>query len=335
MQQKSQTSLSFALVQWYLQAARDLPWRNTQDPFKIWLSEIILQQTRVEQGLPYYESFTNRFETVTDLAQAEDDEVMRLWQGLGYYSRARNLLKTARIIAFERNGEFPNNAKDLTALPGIGDYTSAAIASFAFGESKGAVDGNVLRVLSRIYNLDLSIDEGKNKKVFQSLADELIQQVDAATFNQATMELGATVCKPKPDCENCPLITFCSAHESGTISLRPVRTKKVKVKEQQLEYCLLIDPSGKVAIRQRPAKGIWSGLYEIIPSEDVDLEGSASSEWETEHKLSHRLLKMRFFRVDSFNGEIKGSYSWIDPKDLEKYAFPVPILSALENWKLL
>ena len=221
---------SNSLVQWYLQNKRDLPWRDTINPYFIWLSEIMLQQTRVAQGLPYFLSFTQAFPTVFDLANAEEEQVLKLWQGLGYYSRARNLHETAKYIANELNGIFPNNYSDLLKLKGVGEYTAAAIASFSYNEPVAVLDGNVYRVLSRYFNLDTDISDFKSKKIFQSLAQEVLLKEKPALFNQAIMEFGALQCVPKnPDCQNCIFSSSCGALQCKKVGLLPVKSKKTKV----------------------------------------------------------------------------------------------------------
>ena len=330
------SKISFAkhLTDWYHERARKLPWRETQDPYAIWLSEIILQQTRVDQGLPYYLQFLQRFNNISDLARAEDHEVFRLWQGLGYYSRARNLLKTARIIAFERNGIFPSTAQALQQLPGIGPYTAAAIASFDFGERIPAIDGNVLRVLSRLFALELSIDEASHRKHFVSLAEELMQTVDPATFNQAMMELGALVCKPKPLCQDCPVQSNCLAFKNQKTTILPIRTKKVKVLHEEMYYVVLLNSERQIAIRQRPASGIWSQLYEFPNWEEAQLEELWGG-WKTSHALTHRKLDIM---IQFGLGKLKHNrrqFKWIHQEELPLHAFPVPLLKALQHWKLL
>ncbi|MBC7642470.1 MAG: A/G-specific adenine glycosylase, partial [Flavobacterium sp.] len=218
------------LIKWYLQHKRDLPWRKTYNPYLIWLSEIMLQQTRVAQGLPFYFRFTAAFPTVFDLANASEEQVLKLWQGLGYYSRARNLHKTAQIVAFEMNGIFPDNFSDLLKLRGIGDYTAAAIASFAYNEVVPVVDGNVFRVLSRYFDVHNDISIHSTKKIFSDLALEIMPKNNPATFNQAIMEFGALQCVPKnPNCLICPFNNSCAALQKNKIHLLPVKTKKIKV----------------------------------------------------------------------------------------------------------
>ena len=222
-------NFSNSLLLWYLQNKRDLPWRNTTNPYPIWLSEIMLQQTRVAQGLPYFLAFTEAFPTILDLAKADEEQVLKLWQGLGYYSRARNMHKTAQIIAFELGGNFPNNYNDLIKLKGIGEYTAAAIASFAFNEVVPAVDGNVFRVLSRYFNIDTDIASSGAKKEFTALAKELIPNDNPALFNQAIMEFGALQCVPKnPNCESCIFNSSCAALQKKKVAELPVKSKKVK-----------------------------------------------------------------------------------------------------------
>ncbi|MEY4860751.1 MAG: hypothetical protein RL059_450 [Bacteroidota bacterium] len=229
------------LISWYLINKRDLPWRKTKNPYKIWMSEIILQQTRVQQGLPYYQKFISTYPTIQSLALANEDEVLNLWQGLGYYSRARNMLKTANVINEEYKGSFPTSYNDLLKLKGIGEYTAAAIASFSFNEPVAVVDGNVYRVLSRLFDIETPIDSVEGKKAFRFLADEVLDKVNPATFNQAIMEFGALHCTPKkPDCNNCVLNRTCLSRENGTISQRPVKKKKTAAKERFFVYKIFL-----------------------------------------------------------------------------------------------
>ncbi|WP_296622631.1 A/G-specific adenine glycosylase [Marivirga sp.] len=256
-------SFSNLLINWYNHNQRDLPWRNTSDPYKIWLSEIILQQTRVNQGLPYYNKFINQYPSVDDLAKAPEDEVMRLWQGLGYYSRARNLHECAKSIVEYYNGEFPNTYNELLKLKGIGKYTAAAIASFAFGQVVPVVDGNVFRVLARYFDISDDIAQPKTFTKFFNVASELIPQDQSDSFNQAIMELGATICTPKkPDCENCPVAQDCIARIQHKQLELPVKKKKIKIKHRYLYY-LIWQNSGKMAMKKRGANDIWQGLFDF------------------------------------------------------------------------
>lgn len=250
------------IVHWYQKNKRDLPWRNTSDPYLIWLSEVILQQTRVEQGLPYYLKFAQAYPTVKKLAAANDDEVMKLWQGLGYYNRAKNMLKTARIVAADCNGKFPETYNELIGLKGIGPYTAAAIASFAFDEPKAVVDGNVYRVLARVFGIDEPINGPKGKKIFQELAQEIMDTEHPAAYNQAIMELGATICTPRqPKCGECVLRLQCSAYKHQTIAVLPVKLKKNKPRERFLHF-FFIEQDGTTYIRQRKDERIWHNLFE-------------------------------------------------------------------------
>ena len=252
------------LISWYLINKRDLPWRKTKNPYKIWLSEIILQQTRVQQGLPYYSKFIAAYPTIQALALANEDEVLNLWQGLGYYSRARNMLMTARVINEQYEGCFPTNYNDLLKLKGIGEYTAAAIASFSFKEPVAVVDGNVYRVLSRLFDIDTPIDSGIGKKAFRFLADEVLDKVNPDTFNQAIMEFGALHCTPqKPDCNNCLLNGTCLSRENGTISQRPVKKKKNASKQRFFVYKIFLDEN-KTLIRKREEKDIWQDRKSVV-----------------------------------------------------------------------
>ena len=263
------------ILNWYSRNKRDLPWRQTENPYHIWLSEIILQQTRVNQGLPYYLKFVEEYPSVHDLANADEREVLRVWQGLGYYSRARNLHKCAKIISENHNGIFPNNFKELLNLPGIGNYTAAAIASIAFGEKVAVVDGNVYRVLSRIYGIENDISSGKEQKVFQEKASILISEKYPADFNQSMMEFGALQCVPKnPDCSICPFHDQCFANKNEMQAQLPVKIKKVKVRKRHFHY-FVFEMNGRLALRERLGNDIWRGLYDFHL-----IENEKPSSWE-------------------------------------------------------
>ncbi len=309
------------LRHWYLQNKRNLPWRNTHEPYQIWLSEIMLQQTRIEQGLPYYYKFIEAYPTVFDLAKATANDVLKLWQGLGYYSRARNLHETAKYVAFELDGIFPDNYKGLLKLKGVGDYTASAIASICYDEPVAVVDGNVYRVLSRIFGIDTPINSTAGNKEFKSLAQELLDKKDPATFNQAVMEFGALHCKPQnPACHICPFNDKCLALKEHKVKDLPVKLKKTKVKKRYFNY-LVFDLSCEMTIlEQRKGKGIWNGLYQFpliesekalsekdlltseefiekIPVEDFSVE--LINEDPVVHKLSHQHLYTRFWKINS------------------------------------
>jgi len=339
-------TFSNLLISWYHNHQRDLPWRNTSDPYKIWLSEIILQQTRVNQGLPYYNKFVNHYPTVYDLAKAPEDEVMRLWQGLGYYSRARNLHDCAKSVVKNHHGEFPKTYDELLALKGIGKYTAAAIASFAFGQAVPVVDGNVFRVLARYFDVSDDIAQAKTFNKFFKIAGELIPKEQAADFNQALMELGATICKPNsPDCTNCPLAQDCAARIQGKQSTLPVKKKKIKVKHRFLYYLIWQDGE-KLAMKKRGGNDIWQGLFDF---ELIETEKSLSNEEildkvnekydnieiieisePTKHILSHQRLEAVFIQLKSNYKNIvnETSLQYYTEKEVEE--LPKPRL--IENY---
>ena len=265
------------LIEWYLNNKRDLPWRATKDPYRIWLSEIILQQTRVEQGKPYYFRFLEAYPDVFSLANASEEEVLKLWQGLGYYSRARNLLATAKYIAFELNGNFPSTHKELVKLKGVGDYTASAIASVCFDEAQAAVDGNVFRVLARIFGIETPTNTSAGIKQFRELAQKLIDEKEPANFNQALIEFGSEQCKPRnPYCSTCPFSSECVAFNQNRIPQLPVKLKKLKVRKRHFNYLVFVTETGKTFMQQRRGKGIWEGLYEF-PLVETTTEASVDN----------------------------------------------------------
>jgi A/G-specific adenine glycosylase len=336
------------LIQWYLHNKRDLPWRNTNDPYRIWLSEIMLQQTRVAQGTPYFLSFADAFPTVFDLANADEEQVLKLWQGLGYYSRARNLHKTAQYVANELEGVFPNNYNDLLKLKGVGEYTAAAIASFSYGEPVAVVDGNVFRVLSRYFDIETDIALASAKKEFAALAFELMPKDEPATFNQAIMEFGALQCVPKsPNCSVCVFNHSCLALQKKKINQLPVKSKKLKVRNRYFNYLVVSDDNDDTIIQKRTSKGIWQNLYEfpLIETEVVesfdyivkriekdffvnDIVGSVLeyNEKSIIHKLSHQHLHIKFWKV-SINGVVKNG---TDAATLRTFPFPIVIHNFIE-----
>ena len=259
------------LLAWYDEVKRDLPWRHSKDPYIIWISEIILQQTRVEQGLPYFDKFQERFPDVSSLASSEEDAVLKLWEGLGYYSRARNMRSAAKQVIVDFDGVFPSTYDDIIKLKGVGPYTAAAISSIAFDEKKPCIDGNVLRVMSRFLATERSIDEPKTKQWFEEILSEAISKDRPGDFNQAMMELGATICLPKQaDCGSCPLADSCEARRLDKALNFPIRTKKVKKRDRFFIY-LMIDHNGETFLRRRPEGDIWQGLYEF-PMLEVNSE---------------------------------------------------------------
>ncbi len=340
---------SKALTQWYLQNKRDLPWRNDTNPYTIWLSEIMLQQTRVAQGLPYFLRFTKSFPTVFDLANADEEEVLKLWQGLGYYSRARNLHKTAKQIAFEFNGEFPKTYNELLHLKGIGQYTAAAIASFAYNESVPVVDGNVYRVLSRYFDVETDIASAAAKKEFTQLAAELLPEGKANIFNQAIMEFGALQCVPRnPDCGICVFNDSCLALQKKKVAQLPVKSKKTKVTNRYFNYLVFSDENNNTIISKRTQKGIWHNLYEFplietaAAESDMDvltliqnqnfvknqiLEIQLCNPESIVHKLSHQHLTIKFWKVKA-EGMLPNG---IDCESASKFPFPIVIYNFIKK----
>ena len=306
--------LAAALLAWYPRHQRDLPWRHTRDPYAIWLSEVILQQTRVAQGLPYYQTFLAAYPTVQALAVAPEAEVLRYWQGLGYYSRARNMHRTAQQVVAENGGQFPGTYAELLKLRGIGPYTAAAIASFAFDEAVAVLDGNVYRVLARIFGLHSDIAAPSSRKEFQAVADQHIPASVPADFNQAIMEFGAIQCTPaKPDCLFCPLQTSCWAFQHGQVALLPVKSKVKKARTRYFHYFVLRHGE-RVYLRERREKDIWQGLYDFalaetdtpeLPADELlrhleafgaqlDTSQAAEPSAAYRHILSHQKLEVRF-----------------------------------------
>ena len=307
------------IINWYLINKRDLPWRNTQDPYKIWLSEIILQQTRVQQGLPYYLKFLNAFPTIYDFAQASEQEVLSLWQGLGYYSRARNMRKTAIQIVDFFNGEFPKTEKELLSLFGVGKYSAAAIGSFAFRLHLAVVDGNVYSVLSRVFNMDTPIDTPQGQRAFQELASTLLPIHTPDTYNQAIMEFGALQCTPKsPDCPNCVLFASCLGRIDKNIDALPVKIKSIKTRNRFFAYQVFIDDENRTIIQERGPKDIWQGLFEF-PLLEFESEELIMNFMNTEaskiravsnvikHKLTHQLIFAYFivYRKTNLPNDLK------------------------------
>ena len=316
------------LLQWFKNNGRSLPWRETKDAYVIWLSEVILQQTRIAQGISYWERFMAQWPTVNDLAAATEDEVLKAWQGLGYYSRARNLHTAAQQVV--ELGGFPQTFKELKTLKGVGDYTAAAIASIAFGEPVAVVDGNVYRVLSRYYGIDTPIDSTEGKKEFQTLAQSLLPINEPADYNEAIMDFGATQCTPNsPHCSACPLCETCIAFREQRINELPVKSKKVKQRERHFTY-LYIEYEGELAIHQRGAGDIWQGLWEL-PQEEY-LTSPEDSAWKTEaqllqkgvkHILTHQILLADIYLWQpTRRPQLPSEFIWIEKQDLENYALP-------------
>jgi A/G-specific adenine glycosylase len=330
---------------WYRLNKRRLPWRLTKDPFKIWLSEIILQQTKVEQGLSYYLKFTNRFQTVEDLAKTTEQEVLNLWQGLGYYSRARNLHFTAKTVVNEHKGKFPKTYTELLKLKGVGSYTAAAIASFCFDESVAVVDGNVYRVLSRVFDLEIAIDSSEGKKYFFELAQNLIDKEDPALFNQAIMEFGALQCVPKnPNCEICPLDSICLSKSNGTWMNRPVKSKKTSVKHRFFHF-LIFQNDQTTYLQKRSEKDIWQNLFqfplietdedsEINTFENYTLIPPSKISAEIVHVLSHQKIHARFYHFNHLPSKIDADWMAVKMTEIQDYPIPRLIDRYLETESL-
>lgn len=335
---KSDFSFSSKLMKWYDLNKRNLPWRSTQNPYFIWLSEIILQQTRVDQGMPYYLKFVKTFPQIEDLARASEDEVLKLWQGLGYYSRARNLHAAAKYIVSECNGQFPTEYKEVLKLKGVGDYTAAAIMSFAYNKVYATVDGNVFRVLSRVFGVDEYIDTGVGKKIFIILANELIDQELPSVYNQAIMDFGSLQCVPKsPDCERCPFSDQCFAYNKGLVEVLPQKKGKVAARDRFFNY-LDVRVGDTAFLKRREGSDIWKGLYEfpLIETEHkmtfeelMKLEAyqrllkkaehvQLTKSKECKHVLSHQVIYASFYRleVDLFDDS---EYLKVEAADLDEY----------------
>lgn len=331
------------LLNWHKTANhRTMPWKGEKDPYKIWLSEIILQQTRVEQGLAYYEKFILHYPTVKDLASAEDNQVFKDWEGLGYYNRCKNLLHTARRITEEFNGQFPNTYEGLLELKGIGPYTAAAISAFAYNLPYAVVDGNVFRVLSRVYGIDLPIDSTQGKSFFEQLAAANLDKKYPALYNQAIMDFGATVCRPaNPKCSACPMVSFCLAYQTGSVNRLPVKEKVLQKKVRHLTW-LIIEAEGLYYIRKRPAGDIWQNLHEFFLIETL-----ARMDWNEQQlvsliqdqlavagasvtfisdqiqQLTHQKIVARFFHAKLPRKPVSlPKNQWFSKKELHQLAFP-------------
>ena len=353
-------NFSAVLLDWFARNGRDLPWRDTSDPYAIWLSEVILQQTRIAQGRDYWVRFMKQFPGVNDLAAASEDEVLRLWQGLGYYSRARNLHTAAKqIVAL---GRFPDTFEEIKQLKGVGDYTAAAIASIAFGLPVAVVDGNVYRVLSRYFGIETPINSTEGKKEFAALAQSLLPKDAPSAFNQAMMDFGALQCVVAPGatkgedqlsfkiCVDCPLIESCAAYRTGRVNELPVKLKTTRIKTRHLTY-IYIRCNGETAIRRRASGDIWQGLWEPYLAADVELTGDKSFDAgfpsiagaerdflpvllrrNFKHVLTHRILLADFYLLETDSKPtLPDGYVWIREHDIERYAVPRLIEILLES----
>lgn len=353
-QNESDLDVSNRLITWYKENKRELPWRNINDPYIIWISEIILQQTRVNQGMDYFLRFTERFPDVKALAGATEDEVLKYWQGLGYYSRARNLHAAAKSIVSLYGGEFPRQYKEVLSLKGVGEYTAAAIVSFAWNMPFAVVDGNVFRVLSRLYAEDTPVDSVKGKKLFTELATRVMNKKEAGLHNQAIMEFGALYCTPaNPQCMFCPLRDKCRAYAAGNVGRYPVKQQKTKTKNRYFHYFHIIYNDSFTYLKRREEDDIWKGLFEfpMIETDNFvdfvalketkafqslfeginELDISVKLE-NKKHVLSHRVLYANFYQVKiSREGSGLASYLKLPCEELETYAIPRLIHIYLEK----
>lgn len=330
------------LLHWYYANKRDLPWRKDQDPYKVWVSEIMLQQTKVDTVIPYFYNFLEKFPTVYDLAAAEEQEVLKAWEGLGYYSRARNLQHAVKEVVKNYEGKVPDNPKELEKLKGIGSYTKGAILSIAFNQPEPAVDGNVMRVFSRVMNIEEDIAQPKTKKLFEAVTKEVISHEDPSSFNQAIMDLGATICTPKsPACLICPVQEHCQAFQLGVEQQLPIKSKGKKNKKLTYVVLLLRNENGEIAIEKRPEDGLLANLYQfpMIPTQDMSLdlvESWFSSEYnlkitlgqkngELKHVFSHITWELEIYQAELLsNQEIPtDQLKFVDDKELSTYPFPV------------
>jgi A/G-specific adenine glycosylase len=325
--------------------SRQMPWKGEKDPYKIWLSEIILQQTKVEQGLKYYENFIKTFPDVHALAEASEGKVFKMWEGLGYYSRCKNLIATAKFISKDLKGKFPNDFESILQLKGVGNYTASAIASFAYNLQYAVLDGNVFRVLSRIFDIETSVDSTEGKKFFSELAQTILPQKKAGEYNQAIMDFGAVICKPYPECSICFFNDQCKAYLAGKQDMLPFKLKKIKTRERWLNYCI-IKYRDEILIRQRTEKDIWQQLFEFVL---IETDKAISSKqilrlfakqygvtkfnfhhsYSVNQKLSHQRIHFFFVQISLTKKEKIPGFSWVKISELNKYAFPRSLQEAV------
>ncbi|WP_248513539.1 A/G-specific adenine glycosylase [Sporosarcina sp. NCCP-2222] len=342
MQEKKQKKLfQEALVSWYYREKRDLPWRKTTDPYLIWVSEVMLQQTRVETVIPYYERFTAKFPTMQALSNAKEEELLKMWEGLGYYSRARNLQQGVKEVVESYGGSVPTTRKEISSLRGVGPYTAGAILSIAFGIPEHAVDGNVMRVLSRILLIEEDIALPKTRKTFEQAVMDLIYKEDPSAFNQALMELGATICIPRPKCLLCPVREFCAAFEEGRQDELPIKTKKTKMKTVPLAFFAITDGNGKWFMQQRPEKGLLANMWEFPTAELMQEENPAlaiknqyglqldevSAIFDFNHVFSHLTWEVKgYIARTSDVGVISEKAKWFTAEEVEALPKPMPVI---------
>ncbi|KMK74942.1 A/G-specific adenine glycosylase [Alkalihalobacillus pseudalcaliphilus] len=348
------TAFQQDLLNWFETHKRDLPWREDNNAYRVWVSEIMLQQTRVDTVIPYFTNFMREFPSMEALAEADEERILKAWEGLGYYSRVRNLQSAVREVVESYGGVVPNNRQEIAALKGVGPYTAGAILSIAYGLPEPAVDGNVMRVLSRVLHIDEDIMKPKTRKRFEAILYELIAKEDPSSFNQGLMELGALICTPtSPGCLLCPVREHCRAFAKGIQTELPVKIKKVKQKLKRLNVCVIEDEKGQVLIEKRPEKGLLAGLWQFVTLEtegETDFRESGIGELsefseslsaqslqgpvqEVEHVFSHLKWKMDVYRlvVDHDTWQLKNLQKWVNKNEIENYAFPVPYQKIIER----
>jgi len=336
------------LLQWNKKLNdRKMPWKGEKDPFKIWLSEIILQQTRVEQGLKYYQNFIKTFPDVDALAKAPEEKIFKLWEGLGYYSRCRNLIAAAKFISEDLKGVFPSDFNSILQLKGVGGYTASAIASFAYNLPHAVLDGNVFRVLSRIFDIETAIDSSKGKKEFSTLAQRILPKNKAGEYNQAIMDFGATVCKPYPECTSCFFKGHCKAFLSGKQDLLPVKEKRIHLKERWFNYIVIKHRQG-VLIHQRVLKDIWQELFEFVlietqqPADDKEVlsvfrkqfgfdDFTLNKSYSSSQKLTHQKINFQILVIETNNKKQLPGFNWVTIANLKNYAFPKTLQEFAKN----
>ncbi len=337
-----------SLLSWYRREKRDLPWRSTSDPYYIWVSEVMLQQTRVDTVIPYYERFIARFPTMSTLADADENDLLKMWEGLGYYSRARNLQAGVREVVSNYGGDIPDNRKEISTLKGVGPYTAGAVLSIAFGIPEHAIDGNVMRVISRLLLIEDDIAIPRTKKIFEVVVMDLIDKEDPSSFNQGLMELGATICTPKPKCLLCPIRDFCSAFHEGRQEEFPVKTKKATMKIIPVASFAIRNAQGEWLLRQRPANGLLASLWEFPMIELTDNETLQENLREQlgfqleglvdilsfKHIFSHLTWEMKSFEARIVEGDvIPQGFRFFTEEEVEALPKPVPVLKVWEEIK--
>lgn len=343
------------LIDWYSANKRDLPWRENAHPYRVWVSEIMLQQTRVDTVIPYFNSFMEWFPTIQDFAYADEEQILKAWEGLGYYSRVRNLQKAARDIVENSRGEVPKTLPELLKLKGVGAYTAGAIASIAFGVPTPAVDGNVMRVYSRLFEIYDDIALPVTKKLFDERVTETISHADPSSFNQGIMELGALICTPKnPKCEQCPVQKHCLSVKNGTVLELPVKIKKIKKKEVHLISAIIRNEQNQVLIEKRSNNGLLAGLWQFptveVVHRDIQIEGVAETFMgdyigvdlihiqkltELKHEFTHLTWKIAGFKASCVSNDVASSNQrWIDEAEVNDYAFPTSYLRLYEAYKM-